>query len=44
MKDAKKNLASKTDVNNTLDLGDKHRKKQRNFKLLIQLFSWYKLF
>ena len=26
MKDAKKNLASKTDVNNTLDLGDKQKK------------------
>ena len=31
MKEVEKSLASKTEVKNTLDFGDKNRKKQKNF-------------
>ena len=35
MKEAEKSLASKTEVNDALDLEDKNRGKQKNFKQVI---------
>ena len=41
MKEAKKSIASKTDADNALDLGDKIEKKKR-FLILIQVISLVK--
>ena len=43
MKEAEKSLASKTEVNDALDLEDKNRGKQKNFKQVIQIISFVKV-
>lgn len=43
MKEAEKSLASKTEVNDALDLEDKNRGKQKNFKQVIQIIFFVKV-
>ena len=43
MKEAEQSLASKTEINNALDLGDKKRQKKKNFRLLFQVLSLVKV-